>query len=40
METVDMLLPVVPHTHPDIEDSHDDESSEELHVSSNDQTWQ
>jgi len=37
-ETVDMLLPAVPHIHPDTEDSHDDESSEELQVSSDDET--
>jgi len=40
MEMVDMLVPAVPHTHPDTEDSHDDESSEELQVSSDDETWQ
>jgi len=39
-ETVDMLLPAVPHINPDTEDSHDDESSEELQVSSDDETWQ
>jgi hypothetical protein len=39
-ETVDMLLPAVPHINPDTEDSHDEEPSEELEVSSDDETWQ
>jgi hypothetical protein len=39
-ETVDMLLPAVPHLNPDTEDSHDDKSSEELQMSSDDETWQ
>ena len=39
-ETVDMLLRAVPHINPDTEDSHDDESSEELQVSCDDETWQ
>jgi hypothetical protein len=37
-ETVDMLLPVVPHINPDTEDLHDDKSSEEVQVSSDDET--
>jgi hypothetical protein len=39
-ETVDMLLPAVPQINPDTEDSHDDESSEELQVSCGDEIWQ
>jgi hypothetical protein len=37
-ETLDMLLPAVPLTNPDTEDSHDDKSSEELQVFSDDET--
>jgi hypothetical protein len=37
-ETVDMLFPAAARINPDIEDSHDDKSSEELQVSSDDET--
>jgi hypothetical protein len=39
-ESVDMLLSAVAHINPDTEDPHDDKSSEELQVSSDDETWQ
>jgi hypothetical protein len=39
-ETVDLMLPAVPLINPDTEDSHDGKSSEELQVSSDDETWQ
>ena len=39
-ETVEMLLPAVPHINPDTEDSQYDESSEEVQVSSDDETRQ
>jgi hypothetical protein len=39
-ETVDMRFPAVPLIHSHTEDSHDNKSSEELQVSSDDETWQ